>query len=124
MATTVELEYPIKTVNVANDKEMWQMDAGPLCLPLAGEAAAEALSRNEPAGLGVGYLVFNRLLAKDGGADLIDAVARPVPPYTKEETQSHTDGASFFSESFSLRGCRTRLFALVSALSSEGKAAL
>ena len=34
--TTVRLDYPIKTVNVANDKEMWQMDAGPLCLPLAG----------------------------------------------------------------------------------------
>lgn len=119
-ATIVELEYPIKTVNVANDKEMWQMDAGPLCLPLVGGKAAAALSRHEPAGLGVGYLVFNRLCAEDGGPDLIDAVARPVPPYTKEATDSQTYGASFFSESFSLRGCRTRLFALI----STGRAAL
>ena len=32
----VVLVYPIKTVNVDNtDKSMWQMDAGPLCLPCA-----------------------------------------------------------------------------------------
>ena len=35
----VVLVYPIKTVNVDNtDKSMWQMDAGPLCLPCARTA--------------------------------------------------------------------------------------
>jgi hypothetical protein len=52
------LEYPIRTANVSNATAMWQMDAGPLLLPLPGPAAAAALSSDMPvAGLGVGYLV-------------------------------------------------------------------
>ena len=108
---------------------MWQMDAGPLCLPCArsptrprpriplpaldqrachnvrlpGEEAAAALQQGAPEGFGVGYLVFNRLDHE------IEAVARPVPPYADEQAQ----GASFFSEAFSLAGCATELFAVV-----------
>ena len=76
---------------------------------LPGEEAAAALQQGAPEGFGVGYLVFNRLVSEDGGVDEIEAVARPVPPYADEQAQ----GASFFSEAFSLAGCATELFAVV-----------
>ena len=76
---------------------------------LPGEEAAAALQQGAPQGFGVGYLVFNKLVSEDGGVDEIEAVARPVPPYADEQAQ----GASFFSEAFSLAGCATELFAVV-----------
>ena len=76
----------------------------------------------DPGGLGVGYIVFNRLCAEGGGVDTIDAVARPIPPYRgdNEPSAGGVDGAgaAFYSDSFALRGCRTQLFALVSTDSS------
>ena len=85
-----------------------------------GEAAAAALTRRDPGGLGVGYIVFNRLCAEDGGVDTIDAVARPIPPCRGDNKPSARGvdgaGAAFYSDSFALRGCRTKLFALVSTV--------
>ena len=49
------------------------------------------------------------MVSADGRLDDIEAVARPVPPYADEQAQ----GASFFSEAFSLAGCATELFAVV-----------
>jgi len=68
------LEYPVTTINVSNDMDAWQVDAGPVLLPTrstGGEGfAVDAL---EP-----GYLVFNQPdgleLTSLGG----DGHARPV----------------------------------------------
>lgn len=52
---SVVLDYPVTTINVANDREAWQVDAGPVLLPtrVAGADARE-VDRLEP-----GYLVYN-----------------------------------------------------------------
>ena len=88
---------------------MWQMDAGPLLLPLPGQAAAAArgLSERPIVGLGVGYLVFNRLASEDGGPTTMDAVSRPVAPYPVGAP------AAFFSDTFVLDGCVTELWAVI-----------
>lgn len=51
----VTLEYPVTTINVSNDRDAWQVDAGPVLLPtrVAG-ADAMAVDRME-----AGYLVYN-----------------------------------------------------------------
>ena len=52
---TVTLEYPVTTINVSNDRDAWQVDAGPVLLPTRVAAAgAMAVERMEP-----GYLVYN-----------------------------------------------------------------
>ena len=52
----VTLDYPVTTINVANDRDAWQVDAGPVLLPTrtaGGDGfAVDAL---EP-----GYLVYNQ----------------------------------------------------------------
>jgi hypothetical protein len=50
----VRLDYPADTVNIAHDRDAWQVDAGPLVLP-ALAAAALPVARLRPA-----YLVYNR----------------------------------------------------------------
>ena len=52
---TVTLEYPVTTINVSNDRDAWQVDAGPVLLPTRVTAAgAMAVDRME-----AGYLVYN-----------------------------------------------------------------
>jgi hypothetical protein len=52
---TVTLEYPVTTINVSNDRDAWQVDAGPVLLPTrVATADAMAVERMEP-----GYLVYN-----------------------------------------------------------------
>jgi len=71
----VTLEYPVTTINVSNDRDAWQVDAGPVLLPtrsVGGDGfAVDAL---EP-----GYLVYNQPdraeLTSLGG----DGPARPIP---------------------------------------------
>jgi hypothetical protein len=53
---TVTLDYPARTVNVAHDKEAWQVDAGPILMPAAPTAAAAL----PVSCLDVAYLVYNR----------------------------------------------------------------
>eukprot|EP01050_Picozoa_sp_SAG11_P020810 SAG11_NODE_3578_length_2358_cov_3.440018_1_plen_189_part_00 len=55
------LSYPVKTMNVRASPDAWQLDAGPLLLPLPGDVPRGALAGPLPvAALGVGYLVYNR----------------------------------------------------------------
>jgi len=72
----VTLEYPVTTINVSNDREAWQVDAGPVLLPTRSAGAAAdgfAVDALEP-----GYLVYNgpdwAELTSLGG----DGRARPV----------------------------------------------
>jgi hypothetical protein len=70
----ITLEYPVTTINVANDTDAWQVDAGPVLLPTRSAGgdgfATDAL---EP-----GYLVYNQPdwteLTSLGG----DGQARPL----------------------------------------------
>ena len=62
--TTVVLDYPCKTVNVAHGRTAWQVDAGPVLVPrltpspvAAGTTEAEVLF---VARLGPAFAVFNR----------------------------------------------------------------
>ena len=52
--TTVVMDYPLRTVNVANDKEAWQVDAGPVLLPAFDPAGDLEVSR-----FGTAFMVFN-----------------------------------------------------------------
>lgn len=54
--TVVTLDYPARTVNVAHDKQAWQVDAGPILMPAAATLGADL----PVACLDVAYLVFNR----------------------------------------------------------------
>ena len=56
--TTVALEYPAKTMNVAHDRPAWQVDAGPLIVP----DLSRPLAPDEPlvGRFDLAYLVFNR----------------------------------------------------------------
>jgi hypothetical protein len=70
----VTLEYPVTTINVANDQDAWQVDAGPVLLPTRSAGGdGFAVDALEP-----GYLVFNQPdwleLTSLGG----DGQARPV----------------------------------------------
>lgn len=53
--TTVTLEYPAKTVNVAHGREAWQVDAGPVLIPDLNDPHPLLAGRFRLA-----YLVFNR----------------------------------------------------------------
>jgi len=66
--TEVVLEYPARTVNIAHDREAWQIDAGPVLLPLC-DTATGVEPGLEVEKLGTGYLVFNR-------ADYAEAILR------------------------------------------------
>jgi hypothetical protein len=82
---------------------MWQMDAGPLLLPLPGAAAAAARASERPvAGLGAGYLVFNRVQGDGHAPDRIEAVARPVPRGGADAAGDAAEGAGFFTAPFVL----------------------
>ena len=50
----MRLEYPANTVNVAHQREAWQVDAGPVALPV------EPATRLPVARLRPAYLVYNR----------------------------------------------------------------
>jgi hypothetical protein len=78
---TVTLDYPATTVNIANDREAWQVDAGPVLLPTRTAAGdGLAVDAMEP-----GYLVFNRPdwaeITSLGG----DGPARPLRIQTTTE---------------------------------------
>lgn len=52
----VTLDYPVTTVNVSNDTDAWQVDAGPVLLPTRAPGDSDvAVDAFEP-----GYLVFNQ----------------------------------------------------------------
>ncbi len=70
----VVLEYPVTTINVSNDRDAWQVDAGPVLLPSRSNGGdGFAVDGLEP-----GYLVYNQPdwaeLTSLGG----DGQARPV----------------------------------------------
>lgn len=68
-ATTVVLEYPAKTMNVAHGRALWQVDAGPALVPdLAGPVASGDVLAGR---FDVAFLVFNRW-------DYVEMVAREV----------------------------------------------
>ena len=52
---TIVLEYPALTVNVAHDKDSWQVDAGPLLFAAPREDGQSDIER-----LYAGYVVWNR----------------------------------------------------------------
>jgi hypothetical protein len=102
----VVLEYPANTVNVAHDKEAWQVDAGPIILPLP-------VSKKDAKGLDVtrldtGYLVYNRW-------NYAEAVLRRRTPLDSP----HEDAPS--TNFFSLRrsfDCRNELFVAMDKIGS------
>ena len=73
----VILDYPLKTVNIANDRQAWQIDAGPILLPNLGAAQPWSV-----AGLRPGYLVCN-------APDWVEWTCRAVLPSDEREPGSH-----------------------------------
>ncbi|MFN8623768.1 MAG: hypothetical protein U0869_23755 [Chloroflexota bacterium] len=78
---TITLDYPVTTINVSNDSDAWQVDAGPVLLPTRTPGdSGFAVDRFEP-----GYLVFNQPdwaeITSLGG----DGEARPVRVSTRTE---------------------------------------
>ncbi len=70
----VTLEYPVTTINVSNDRDAWQVDAGPILLPTrVAPAGAIAVDRMEP-----GYIVFDATDWLEWTALGGDGRARPV----------------------------------------------
>lgn len=51
----VILDYPAKTVNIGNQDEVWQVDAGPVLMPTEPQQGPLAVTR-----FNLAYLVFNR----------------------------------------------------------------
>jgi len=54
-STRVVMEYPAGTVNVAHDREAWQVDAGPVLMPVRGGPCRLDVER-----FGQAFLVYNR----------------------------------------------------------------
>jgi len=52
--TIVALEYPVRTGNVAHDREAWQVDAGPVAMPAAGAGGGLEAAR-----FALAFLVYN-----------------------------------------------------------------
>lgn len=68
----IVLDYPANTVNVAHDKEAWQVDAGPIVMPLHDWPKADD-GKLQVEALELAYLVYNRW-------DYAEAVLRrPMP---------------------------------------------
>ena len=88
--------------------DVWQMDVGPLLLPLPGPEAAAALESDRPvAGLGVGYLVFNSLRPS-----YVEAVCRPPPGGggASVDATGPLGETAWFSEAFTLAPTDVELF--------------
>lgn len=96
--TRVVLDYPIRTSNVGNADESWQMDVGPLLMPLPQpdpDHRPELLVSQ----LSLGYLVYNKL-------DYAEGIVRA-------KTQLTGGGhVNFFSQRTEL-DCTTEIFAAV-----------
>lgn len=96
--TRVVLDYPIKTSNVANADESWQMDVGPLLMPLP-----EPDPNHRPellvSRLSLGYLVYNKL-------DYAEGIVRAK---TELAGGGHVN---FFSQRTELN-CTTEIYAAV-----------
>ena len=52
--TQIELEYPVKTCNIANAHEGWQIDTGPVIMPDPASTAQPAIER-----MTMAFLVYN-----------------------------------------------------------------
>lgn len=98
--TRVVLDYPIKTSNTGNADESWQMDVGPLLMPLpvphAEQRAELPIDR-----LSLGYLVYNR-------PTYAEAIVRAPTPI------AGGGSVNFFSQRAALQ-CETTMYAAVEA---------
>ena len=102
--TAVVLDYPVKTSNVGNADESWQMDVGPLLLPLPQpdpEHRPELLVSQ----LSLGYLVYNRLDYAEGSV--------------RAKTETSGGGhVNFFSQRTELQ-CETEIWAAVDSSTAK-----
>lgn len=98
--TAVVLDYPIKTSNIGNSDEMWQMDVGPLLLPLP-KPDPEQRDDLPVSRLSLGYLVYNRL-------DYAEGIVRARAEVTGG------GATNFFTQRAELH-CQTELYAAVEA---------
>jgi hypothetical protein len=96
------LDYPVKTSNIANSEELWQMDCGPLLMPRPSGADTEPRADVLGDCLSLGYLVFNRL-------DYAEAIVR-----APTQIASGAGTVNFFSQRAELQ-CKTTLLAVVDA---------
>lgn len=103
--TRICLDYPVKTSNIANSEEQWQMDCGPLLMPRPVPASGQRMDILGDC-LSLGYLVYNRL-------DYAEAIVRA--PTT---IGGGTATVNFFSQRAAL-DCKTTLFAVVDATAAK-----
>lgn len=92
--STVIMDYPCKTVNVAHDKPAWQVDAGPVLMPAVSGPVTLEVERLDQA-----FIVYNRF-------DYAECVIR-------RRTSLGTDPAAGENHHYSLRRnltCRHELF--------------
>ena len=74
----VLLEYPARTVNVANGREAWQVDAGPLLVPSEPVESDLSITR-----MNMGYMIYNAW-------DWAELAIRAPTPLSDDPAQGRT----------------------------------